>query len=207
MSLARRPRLKTARTPVLVSTPSAPPTMPCPETLDRCSGSIATAEDYQEGPGHNSGKASADDRAPARTLPRSEPQRGLPYVAGMLTASGAPCYRARWVATSAGKLVSAKVPGVFLEALDHLGRKRGPGLGDRGEEVLSDGASLNLIEVLSLKRTLSRLARGELDVGGREQIARFDQPNQVDRLVGDLVHVASPDRLPGLAIGGPTGST
>ena len=71
----------------------------------------------------------------------------------MLAASGAPCYRARWVATSAGELSIERSSGAFLEAPDHLGRKQGLVSAIAARKSSVDGASLNLIEVLSLKRS------------------------------------------------------
>src|SRR3954468_21389309 len=78
--------------------------------------------------------------------------------------------------TAAGATsVAREVADVLVERGDDLLRQRRPRVGDARQEVLRGGAVSRLAEDLPLEGALGRLARGELDVGGREELARRDE--------------------------------
>src|SRR4051794_11674578 len=98
--------------------------------------------------------------------------------------------------TAAGATsVAREVADVLVERGDDLLGERRPRVGDAREEVLGARAVAGLAEDLPLEGALSGFARGELDVRGREELARVHERAEVDVLVGDLGHVAGPDRL------------
>src|SRR6266542_6768258 len=96
--------------------------------------------------------------------------------------------------------VSGEVLFVGPEAGHDLLRQGRFRLLDGRQELCGRRPMTLALEVLALEGHLRRLARRELDIWRGEQLTRRRQSVKVERLVGDLLGVAFPDRLAGLGV-------